>query len=179
MLRRSGLALIFCLTLASTPAEAGSGSPKAFEKYAGEYAGSGVFRDTLGNITLRQGEVTTEVGELEVASPPRSATLTLFSSVEFTNGSSSEINSLLTFSRKNRVTETLRFVGGLTGTMTTTYKIKRGRVTYEGDMIFTGGSILQAEVKGVLRFTDTQVRFTETITFGTGEVILIRQTLER
>jgi hypothetical protein len=178
-IRTFAFGLLAAALLLSPAPLLGKGSPKAFAPFAGDYSGSGNYTEMLGGALLQNGTLTTAAARLSVQSPPRSATFDITSQLAFSNGTSTQVIWKLTFSRRNQMTESLRFVSGRTGTMATSYSIKRGRVTYSGGMVFAGQPNVLGNVVATLRFTATQVRITETITLSSGEVLRFRQTLRR
>lgn len=167
-------------SLILTGAAMAGGSPKAFEKFAGNYDGEGTFKNRLGTGTVNA-KVKSE-GSLAMASSPRSAVLSLNGTVEAPNGQKGPMSWKLTFRRKNVCIIDMVYPSGDVAQVTGRYEARKRRITFSGPMryVMVGGFIRSGTTTGKLRLSASKITFVQQDALSVPlQTITVRQTLTK
>lgn len=170
---------VAALFISFSAAAFAGGSPKAFEKFAGNYDGEGVFKDEL--TTLKQ-SVTADIeseGSLTMVSSPRSAVLAMNGTVETTDGREFPMAWKLTFRRKNACLVEIVYPSGAIGQVNGRYDANKRRITFSGTNRYTSsGGLRFGTSTGSLRLTPSKIIYFQQDNFP-GEIVTARKTLTK
>lgn len=170
--------VVFSLIL--TGAALAGGSPRAFEKFVGNYDGTGTFKDQLSFQTVNA-EVESE-GSLAMATSPRSAVLSMSGTVEVPDGREFPMSWRLTFRRKNACVVDVIYPSGAVAQVNGRYEAKKRRITFSGPMRYVspGGGIRFGNTTGTLRLSVGKITFFQQDTLSVpSEIVTVRQTLTK